>query len=340
MKRLSLIALLTGLMLLLLCGTALACPNPNTVCWSTSFKYNAESPTQTQHYLICFVCGYNFWENHWTSGNEKCTEQATCGTCERLFHTDNHETTTQSTCKTQAACTGCGDLLPLDPDNHESTTYPTCTEGVVCTGCEKDWLALGHSFTNYVSNGNATCAADGTKTAICDHDGCMVTDTVADQGSALVHWFGAWTPSGEGKHGATCRRDGCREQAACDCVPSTLSLNGAEITFCPVCGATDGEPLPPVAVAAEAINALPQGEFVAWLGTSADGAAFLAVAYEQGGVPVERSGEARVSVPGDVLSGLTPDDIAFEAQGGQITLILDFSTTETPVFLVALKPAA
>ena len=39
-----------------------------------------------------------------------------------------------------------------------------------------------HSFTNYVSNGNATCTADGTKTATCDN-GCGLTDTVTDVGS-------------------------------------------------------------------------------------------------------------------------------------------------------------
>jgi hypothetical protein len=45
--------------------------------------------------------------------------------------------------------------------------------------------ALGHSFTNYVSDGNATCTEDGTKTAKCDR--CDVTDTIADPDSALGH---------------------------------------------------------------------------------------------------------------------------------------------------------
>ena len=42
-----------------------------------------------------------------------------------------------------------------------------------------------HSFTNYVSNGDATCTTDGTKTAKCDK--CGQTDTVIDVGSALGH---------------------------------------------------------------------------------------------------------------------------------------------------------
>ena len=41
----------------------------------------------------------------------------------------------------------------------------------------------GHSFTNYISDKNATYDADGTKTAKCDH--CDVTDTISDPGSKL-----------------------------------------------------------------------------------------------------------------------------------------------------------
>ncbi|MBO5906676.1 MAG: hypothetical protein J6Q85_00795 [Clostridia bacterium] len=45
----------------------------------------------------------------------------------------------------------------------------------------------GHSFTSYTSNGDATCTADGTKTAKCDR--CDVTDTVDDVGSQKGHHF-------------------------------------------------------------------------------------------------------------------------------------------------------
>ncbi len=52
-----------------------------------------------------------------------------------------------------------------------------------------------HSFTNYVSDENATYDADGTKTATCDY--CEETDTVTDKGSKLIRngWFsmdGKW----------------------------------------------------------------------------------------------------------------------------------------------------
>jgi len=46
--------------------------------------------------------------------------------------------------------------------------------------------ALGHSFKNYVFNGNATYFEDGTETAHCDHYGCTETDTRSAVGSKLV----------------------------------------------------------------------------------------------------------------------------------------------------------
>ena len=39
--------------------------------------------------------------------------------------------------------------------------------------------ATGHTFTNYVPDGNATCAVAGTKTAYCDNE-CGATDTITD----------------------------------------------------------------------------------------------------------------------------------------------------------------
>ena len=52
-----------------------------------------------------------------------------------------------------------------------------------CSGCEAYLLPTGvevkHSFTNYVSNGDATCTAYGTKTAKCDY--CSATDTIVDE---------------------------------------------------------------------------------------------------------------------------------------------------------------
>ena len=71
----------------------------------------------------------------------------------------------------------------------KATYYYSCECGEKGTKTFTSGNALGHSFTNYVSDNNATCTQDGTKTAKCDHKGCHETDTIADAGSKLPHTF-------------------------------------------------------------------------------------------------------------------------------------------------------
>ncbi len=61
-----------------------------------------------------------------------------------------------------------------------------------------------HSFTNYVSDGNATCTENGTKTAKCDR--CNATDTTIDVMSKLGHSFINYEPNDD----ATCQKDGTK----------------------------------------------------------------------------------------------------------------------------------
>ena len=116
-----------------------------------------------------------------------------------------------ATCKTSGYTAGvyCPDcktwlsgheVIPVKEHTYVArVTAPTCTIGggitYTCSVCgdtysDSDIPALGHSFTNYVSDNNATCTQDGTKTAKCDR--CDVTYTVADEGSAKGHTPGAW----------------------------------------------------------------------------------------------------------------------------------------------------
>ena len=87
-------------------------------------------------------------------------------------------------------------------DSGTVTTPATCTgKGVrtyTCTSSShtktEDIPALNHSFAGqeYVSDNNATCEQDGTKTAKCVRygtGGCMETDTVTDTDSKLGHLF-------------------------------------------------------------------------------------------------------------------------------------------------------
>lgn len=81
-----------------------------------------------------------------------------------------------------------------------STQY-TCSCGHSYTDSDIP-PALGHSFTNYVSDNNATCTADGTKTAKCDR--CSATDTVVNAGTALGHnYVPTVVPPTEESHGYT-----------------------------------------------------------------------------------------------------------------------------------------
>ena len=104
-------------------------------------------------------------------------------------------------------------------DSGTVTTPATCTEKGVrtytCTSSShtktEDIPALNHSFDRqeYVSNNDATCEQDGTKTAKCVRygtGGCMETDTVTDTDSKLGHLFEDYVSNND----ATYEHDGTK----------------------------------------------------------------------------------------------------------------------------------
>ena len=120
-------------------------------------------------------------------------------------------TITASTCSTNGSktrvCTRNNshtetEELALDADNHENVVADaavdaTCTmtgltAGSHCEAChtiiedQKTLSAIGHLFTSYTYNEDATPEADGTETAICEHDGCDETDTRSAEGTRLT----------------------------------------------------------------------------------------------------------------------------------------------------------
>jgi len=82
-------------------------------------------------------------------------------------------------------CTICG-MHECDVNGH-SWMAATCTTPKTCSVCGTTQGDLVHSFTNYISNHDATCVADGTKTAKCDY--CSATDTQIDAGSTIDHSY-------------------------------------------------------------------------------------------------------------------------------------------------------
>ena len=106
-------------------------------------------------------------------------------------------------------------------DSGRVTTPATCTgKGVrtyTCTSSShtrtEDIPALNHSFAGqaYISDNNATCEQDGTKTIRCvryGRGGCTEKDTVVDTGSMLGHSFDEEAYVSD--NNATCEQDGTK----------------------------------------------------------------------------------------------------------------------------------
>jgi len=142
------------------------------------------------------------------------------------YVSNNDATCTEDGTKT-AICNNCNIATDTKVDEgsklgHDyvvTTTTATCTEeGITtytCSRCGHTYTettpALGHSFTNYISDNNATCYTDGTKTAICDN-GCGEKDTIQDIGSKLTHDY-----KQTDKKDATCTEEGYIEYTCSKC---------------------------------------------------------------------------------------------------------------------------
>ncbi|MCM1364254.1 MAG: leucine-rich repeat domain-containing protein [Faecalibacterium sp.] len=111
--------------------------------------------------------------------------------------------------------------------SQEIITQPTCTKnGVMSTSCfcgaklTETILATGHRFSNYISNNNATCTTDGTKTAICDICG-DATDKIIDKGTALGHDYSdEWTIDKE----PTCLEEGIKSRHCIRCAEAAVDI--------------------------------------------------------------------------------------------------------------------
>ena len=154
----------------------------------------------------------------------------------------------------------------------EVTTPATCTEKgtttytATCgtaseTTTRQDVPALGHSFTNYVYNGDATCGGDGTETAKCDR--CDVTDTRTAVATA-----------------------------GCD----LHTVDGAKV--CAVCGKVNGQPKLAAAEANADVNASTIGvHLVVRVGTLPTGQKVITVAFlNNDGQAVQMFGTQKIHV--------------------------------------------
>ncbi len=170
--------------------------------------------------------------------------------CARCDETTTENVVCTAEVTTPATCTEKG-----------TTTY-TATCGTASeTTTRQDVPALGHSFTNYVYNGDATCDGDGTETAKCDR--CDVTDTRTAVATA-----------------------------GCD----LHTVDGAKV--CAVCGKVNGQPKLAAVEANADVNASTIGvHLVVRVGTLPTGQKVITVAFlNNDGQAVQMFGTQKIHV--------------------------------------------
>lgn len=115
-----------------------------------------------------------------------------------------------------------------------------------CNICDEVREAPGHTFENYVSNGNATCTKNGTETAKCEH--CDVTDTREDADSKIAHDYSEATCQAR----KTCKHCGHELGGYADhiygewktTIPATNETTGIKEKTCTVCNHKVEEVIP------------------------------------------------------------------------------------------------
>ncbi len=168
----------------------------------TYIKINASCTNDGEYYKECIRCGISS-ENE---TGESWTDEGSRKEHEMSSWTSSVSPTCDTEGEEKRECQGCtySETRPTETLNHRNSaihaeTDSTCqkvgyTEGVYCPDCEA-WLSgheeiekKTHVFTEYISDKNATCTKDGTKTAVCDS--CKkAKDTVAEPDSAKGHSY-------------------------------------------------------------------------------------------------------------------------------------------------------
>lgn len=189
-----------------------------TAC-NKSGRVNEDSHTIVNG--VCDVCGYTETPVTPTEPPVTPTEPVTPSECQ---HTNKIYTAVDSDHASHTwSCTadGCGATGTVSGNvlswtgTDVSTLCPgqTTTHTAQCAVCRslvsKQVSGTGsHSFTNYVSNNDATCTENGTETAKCDH--CDTTDTRTEVESATGHDFNHTKFTAlDGKHHVLYCANGC-----------------------------------------------------------------------------------------------------------------------------------
>ena len=267
-------------------------------------------------------------------------------------------------------CTRCdyttyAELSALNHDlvHHDAKT-PTCTEVGwnaydTCTRCDYTTyvelpIAPDNHALIHVKAQAPTCTNHGWDAYdICQRCGY----TTFKELPALGHWYGEWTPNGDGTQIAACKR-GCGHKAAVKCAEQEYTLpmgegeETYEFTLCPVCGqVSDGTKLALVekATAKAVTRWLPAGEAVLRLGTLENGEIVLIAGFEYAGQLTQPTGQVQFTLPAEHLKGFTltvvnadgtEEPLDYTTEKDKATFTLDFTDTKIPTILIHLTPEA
>ena len=338
------------------------------IMWEDHWIPDGENPT-CQEQVSCGLCHMKFGPlgPHKFSG-ATCAAKAICTVCKKEGEIDpnNHDlkphaakaaTCTEKGWNEYNACSRCNytTYVELPALNHDLVPHaakaPTCldigwNEYDTCSRCDyatyyAELPALGHDYRDILVK--PTCETDGYTLFACSR--CNDSYTEKPTGS-LGHWFGEWSPKGNGSHIARCLRRDCNHTRKTGC--RNLKFQTAKnesLTVCPVCGQTEnGNRLEMIegATAAAVTGKLPAGEVT--VRTNGD---YLILTFEYAGKLTQPTGQVKITLPVDLPEGRQLERIApngaqaelpYEINGGEISFVLDFTESEIPAMLIRLIP--
>ena len=318
-------------------------PNPNK---HDIVQYEAKAPTCTEvgwdAYEACQRegCTYSTYQEIPALNHDLVQHAAQSPTCLDIGW-DAYETCSRCTYSTYQE----KPALNHDLVQHDAQS-PTCLdigwdayEACQREGCSystyQEIPALNHDEQEAIIP--PTCEKDGYTLHTCSRcPDSYTTNTV----TRLYHWFGEWSPNGDGTHSARCLRDGCYRVGTVKCQLFTAD----NALVCPVCGeSSDGARLLRIeSAAAEAvIGKLPAGELIARVHGD-----WFSIAFEHAGEITASTGIVRITLPaalvdGKILVYIAPDGaetaLTAEIIGERACITLDFS--EGAVWLIRLMEA-
>lgn len=197
---------------------------------------------------------------------------------------------------------------------------------------------MNHRYWNEIVE--PTCEKKGYTLYVCDRCGDSFTENVTEK---LPHWWGEWTPDGNGMQSAVCTREGCGAVKTMSCPMFDFLTAGEGLRFSPVSGAViDGEQMERIenAKAVALTGALSRGEVIVRMNGD-----YLSLAFEYAGACTMPTGQVRFTLPEGtklmlVAQDGTETELPFAENDGEIVFIVDFTGAEVPVMLVRLAAEA